>query len=116
MASTACKTFQNATALTAASTTSAAQQLIQGDVSFIGVLVAASTHADTIVDAKIQHSHDGVTWFDLITFTQLTDNGSEVKQVNSDTNVLQFVRSIVALTGGTLASTVTLHLCYDRSK
>lgn len=117
MASSINKTLFNAAALTATST-SEKQQIQAGDIDFIGVLVATDTHADTTVDAKIQHSHDGVTWFDLITFTQLTDNGSEVKQLSTATlpkpAVLQFVRGVATLAGATQESTVTLHLYFDR--
>ncbi len=106
MASSSRKELINA-ALTAASTNGDAASFGPRAGDFVFFLKATATHADTNVDAKIQHSPDaGTTWFDLVTFTQLTDNGSELKVPT--TSVLGHIRAVVALSGSTLASTVVV--------
>lgn len=61
-----------------ATVTSSAQTLQRGN-SGIGRLVYTNNSGATpTLDAKIQHSPDGVVWKDLLTFTQATTgSGSE---------------------------------------
>lgn len=48
---------------------------------------------------KIQHSPDGVEWFDLVIFASKTTNSSEVASIS--VNVLPKVRGIISDVGGT---------------
>ena len=78
----------------------------------VAVLVATAIHADTTLNAKVQTSHDGTTWFDLVSFTAITDtSGAEIKPILVATlPALAHVRAVVALTGSTLAATVSISM------
>ncbi len=80
------------------------------DKEFVFSLVATGVHADTTVNAKVQHTPDaGTTWIDLagVSFTALVGvNGAELKFPS--TSVLGQLRGVVTLTGTTKAATVAL--------
>jgi hypothetical protein len=79
--------------------------------SHVAFLKAANTNGATTVTGKIEHSPNGVDWFDLATFAALVGvNGSEV--VNLTIGVLSQVRANVTLAGATQASDVTVELHY----
>lgn len=87
---------------------------LAGDINFLGFL-DVSSFAATSVDVKIQHSHDGVNWEDLITFTQAVGNGVEYKDVDASAldHVLGYLRAQIVVVGGT--ATVTCKALYDRA-
>jgi hypothetical protein len=71
----------------------------RGD-SHIAFLKAENVNGATTVNAKIQHSPNGVDWFDLASFAALAGvNGSEV--VNITAHVLPQLRASVTLVGAT---------------
>ena len=115
MASTHNKSFHVAEALTDDST-SPWQQLIAKESSFIGFFKAASVHASTVVSAKIQHSPDASTWYDLLTFSDLNGvDGDQKMSVNAvEDHVFQYVRGVIELAGATQEATCTLQLFFDR--
>lgn len=55
------------------------------------------------LDVKVQHSLDGTTWFDELTFTQVTTGTSDqIQHVNTaSTRQLPFVRAALTLGGTT---------------
>lgn len=61
-----------------------------------------NTNADGTVTGKIQHSVDGTTWVDLVTFTALAKN-SATQSVDIGTAVRRYWRVIVTAIGGTTA-------------
>lgn len=70
-----------------------------------GWLAHAHVTADnfTSMVIKVQHSTDGTTWADLITFTTFTTVGVE-QAVNTATSVNRYIRAIVSSFTGTSAS------------
>lgn len=114
MAANSKKVFLSSQALTA-SATSDPQTLSAKDKSFIGFLNVTDINAATTLNAKIQHSPDKSTWFDLVSFAALAGvTGNELKFPTTD--VLGYVRSVVTLAGATQTATVTLELVYDADK
>ena len=71
-------------------------------IDFVGIIKITSYVAGTFV-GKIQHSVDGIDWFDLLTFSSLTSATQELKFPT--TNVLGHVRAIV-----TASSTPNAHI------
>lgn len=103
-----------ATALTNNST-SDEHVLEIGSDKFLATIDATSVNVATTVAAKIQHSHDGTNWFDLVSFTNIAGAaGHEVKQITD--SVLPRVRSVVTLSGATKAATVTVVLWFDKRR
>lgn len=67
------------------------------------------------IDVKIQHSPDnGTTWIDLVSFTALSANGNEVKNITS--KVFPLVRGVVTSAAGITAGKVLLKLFNNRYK
>lgn len=104
-----------------ATNTSATQSLGPRSKKFVAFLLVSVCHADTTVASKIQHSPDGSTWFDLVSFTNIVGTtGNEVKHESAFTvassAVLGQVRSVVTLSGTTKSATVRVDLCFDDDK
>jgi hypothetical protein len=107
--------LQPSTALTAAATNSERKSLNLFDCNFVAWMKTSAIHAATTVNAKIQHSANGTDWEDLVAFTALAGvTGFESKQIT--VYVLPHVRSVVALSGLTLAATTEVALYNDKSK
>lgn len=70
-----------------------------------GAFIIASSVSGTspTLDAKITHSADDVTYADLVTFTQLTSAGAEVKSVAKGTTVNRYLKAEFTV-GGTTPS------------
>ena len=115
MASVSKREILTSTALTDSYTTPAVSVDLL-DCEFLAVLTASAIHADTTLDAKLQHSPDGGTnWEDLVSFTQVTDTSAfEVKDITS--KILPTVRAVVTLAGSTTEATVAIDLFNDRKK
>lgn len=112
MASVLNEYLQETTALTADSTSKGF--LLSGRTTdFIGTVVASSVNAATTIAAKIQHSHDNLNWFDLITFTNIVGVSGAQAVLAPTGGCLPFVRSVVVLTGATKSATVDIKLWYD---
>ena len=80
---------------------------------FIVTIDATAVNAATTVSAKLQHSHDGSNWFDVVSFTNIVGvEGHEAKQVTD--NLLPYVRASVTLAGATKAATVKVMLWFDK--
>ena len=101
-------------ALTADSNVGSKKKLHNESSGFVGWIKAVDTNAATTVAAKVEHSPDGVSWFDAFSFTNIVGTDSEeLIQVNDDSvHLLPFVRSSVTLTGVTKESTVTVGLFF----
>lgn len=113
MASVYNEVLLSPTALTAASNTGTGVLLVDQSTAFIGQIVATSVNAATTIAAKIQHSPDNSTWYDLVSFTNIVGAaGDEIKQITI--SVLPYVRSSVTLSGVTKAATVQIKLWYDK--
>lgn len=111
MASTMARELLAPTAITG-SVTGEAIEILSKDVNFVGHIVATGASSPNIA-AKIQHSHDKLNWFDLLSFTAITANTAEIVQVdNTDTHVLRFVRAVLTHSSG--SANVNVDLCYDR--
>lgn len=66
---------------------------------FVAALTATETVNGSTLDVKLQDSPDGgTTWFDWITFTQLSATGSEAKAASRPP--LGLVRSVRTLSAG----------------
>lgn len=48
------------------------------------LVVSAASGTNPTLDVVVQHSIDGTTWFDLITFTQRTSAANEIKSVSEE--------------------------------
>lgn len=69
------------------------------------------------VDVKIQHSPDGgTTWVDLVTFTALTADGSEVKDIAATSKVFPLIRGVITTAAGVTAGAIDLRLLNNRFK
>jgi hypothetical protein len=117
-------TFHKADIITATENTSAQAVSLPGHNRWVGFIkVGTITGTSPTLDVKIQHSADGTTWVDLLTFTQLTSgsaNSSEVKFASSATDYLKpllpFVRATKTV-GGSSSPTfnaVTIQLLLDQ--
>ena len=84
--------------------------------SIKALIIVPTRHADTALAAKIQHSPDGLNWFDYCTFTPMIAGSgaqSEVIHINDGSiHNFQFLRSVVTLSGANTTATVTLELHY----
>jgi len=79
-----------------------------GHVAFLD---ATLVNGATTVTAKVQHSPDGVNWFDLVSFGALAGvDGNEV--VNIAVGVLPQLRANVVLAGGTQIATVKVEVFF----
>ena len=67
------------------------------------LIVSARSGTSPTADVKIQHSADNTTYADLVTFTQATAVGSEIKYVAEGTTVNRYLK-IVATIGGSTPS------------
>lgn len=94
-------------AVTAGSANTTAVSL-DGHMRDLVATVVCSAFTSGTIAAKIQHSHDGSTWFDLIAFTGLTATGSELKNITVP--ALSQIR--VNTSGG--VGTIAIDLCYGR--
>jgi hypothetical protein len=86
--------------------------LQQSQVDFVGHLKISSYSAGTFV-GKIQHSPDLVDWFDLVTFSSLTENAIELKFPT--TPLLGHVRASIAASS-TPDARIKIELHYRTSK
>lgn len=65
-------------------------------------------------DVKIQHSTNGTLWFDLVSFTQITGDTSELKDVTA--NILKHLRYVVTVGGtDTPTSDLVLVAAYNKT-
>ncbi len=83
-----------------------------GDTGFI---IAEDTKGNEVASyaAKIQHSHDGVNYFDLLAFSTVSVATSELVVVNNtDDHVARYIRTVITKTTGD--ATFTIDLLYDR--
>lgn len=77
----------------------------------VAVLKAANVNGATTVTGKVEHSFNGVDWFDLANFAALVGvAGAEV--INITVGVLSQIRANVTLAGGTQAADVTVGVHY----
>jgi len=78
-----------------------------GQFDFVAML-KVSNYASGSIAGKIQHSPDGLTWFDLVSFTGLSGDGVEIQPITGP--VLSNVRA--DLTAG--EGDVICELRYDK--
>lgn len=110
MSSTAKQTLIDSQALTATTAGSSFAAPPRGD-HHVGFFKATSVNGATTVTAKIQHSPNGVDWYDLATFNNLVGvAGSQVIDITA--GVLPNLRGHVTLAGVTLAATVLIEIYY----
>lgn len=77
----------------------------------VAFLKAENVNGATTVTGKIEHSPNGVDWFDLASFTALVGvAGSEV--VNITAGVLPNIRANVTLAGATQAADLTVEIYF----
>lgn len=111
-----CETLASGTNIIASENSTAANLLSTTASNFIGLADVDNDSGSTpTFDAIIQHSEDGSTWYDYITFTQVTTGtgNTEAVAVNSATGqMLQWVRVSVTLGGGSPQYDYTIKLCY----
>ena len=80
-----------------------------------GFTIAEDTAGDEVAAyaAKIQHSHNGSNWFDLLSFSAISVNTSELVVVdNTNDHVTKFIRVVITKTTGD--ATFVIDLLYDR--
>lgn len=96
----------NATSL--ATVTGSTVTLRDNSDGFIATATAASVGGtNPTFDLKIEHSHDDVDFYDLVSFTQITVDSTELKVIAA--NVMKFVRFDL-IVGGTDTPTADLEL------
>lgn len=90
------------------------KDLLLGDINFIGLIkVTGASSANYAV--KLQHSHNGVDWIDLLSFTAVTANVVEAVPLdNTTTHVMSFVKAVLTRTAG--SATFTIDLLHDRRR
>jgi hypothetical protein len=79
----------------------------------IGVIKTANTNGATTVAGKIQHSPDGASWADYITFTSIVGTNSFEVKYPTNQPILPHVRAIATITGATKLADVTIDLWVD---
>lgn len=101
-----------------ASSTSQAKVVEAHMTQLCAVLKVASRNAATTFDCNIEHSLDGVNWFVLASFTQLSGSpsGDETEFINISSKCLPRVRAATTLGGATQAATVTVDICYEHRR
>ena len=94
------------------SVTGASVTMIDNREGFIATITAATVGGTTpTFDAVIEHSDDGVNWYNLTTFTQITVDSTEVKVITSD--VLEFIRYDLVVTGTTPTADLVINFNYN---
>jgi len=69
-----------------------------------------SVHADSTIDMKIQHSPDGVDWYDLLIFNQVVGvDGKQLKKMDSS---VRYLRAVLTIAGTTKSVIPVLNLYY----
>lgn len=111
MASNHGKVLFNAESISA-TVNSEPQELQAGDVNFIAFL-KIENNSGANVATKIQHSPNGVDWFDLVSFVATGGNTTEKINIDNTTDhVFEHVRAVATHTAGSADFTIILH--YDR--
>ena len=86
-----------------------------GEFDYIAFVKLTSYAGSGNVDVKIQHSPDeGTTWIDLVSFTALSANGTEVKDI--DTKVFPLVRGVITTAAGVTAGSIDLRMLNNRQR
>lgn len=116
MASTTGKTFFNEN-LTSGKHISASDTIEARDVNFVGILLTENVNPCAKIAAKIQHSPDNKTWFDLCIFEEVVGQTcSQIIHVNeSDTHVLSYVRAHVQIIGLNCDADINIKLFHGRN-
>ena len=95
--------------------TGAAVSAIDNWEGFQAVLVASSvTGTSPTFDVVLEHSHDGTTWFNLTTFTQVTAATSELKAITGD--VMKFIRYDLTAGGTTPSADIEVNFLYNNKR
>lgn len=90
------------------------KSLEQNTRNFIGFIKTANLGAGTTVTGFIQHSPNQTDWFDLMSFTGLTTDDSELQFPT--TSVLPFIRGTATIAGGADVSDVLIEIWFEPSK
>jgi hypothetical protein len=96
----------------------ASKTLEMYQTNFIAQLKLAGRTQGTY-NVKLQHSPDGVTWFDLVSFTEVAAGATadEVKQIApSTTSVLPHIRAYTTVTVAVGDAEVEVNLFFDRRR
>lgn len=88
----------NATAV-AASETGDIVKLDSSYVRYIELIATTVSGTTPTFDVKIEHSKDGVNFYDLKSFTQITANGKELIALTAQEQPMDNIRVDVVVTG-----------------
>lgn len=83
--------------------------------SFVAYLKVSGRTAGTYA-VKIQHSPDGVNWFDNGAFASASTNTSEIIALTLGDLLLPNVRAVATVTSGPGDAEVLVELYYDKDK
>lgn len=75
-----------------------------------GFIHVTALGAGTTLTAKIQHSKDGVLWFDLVSFSAISATGGQL--VAATVACLPKARATFSFSGGTTTCTAEVELWY----
>jgi len=114
MASVIKKTLISETTLTA-SKTGDAVSMEPHQKNFIAFAKISNRTAGTY-DTVIQHSPNGVDWFDNGTFASASGNGSEIIALTNGNLLLPYIRAVVTVTSGPGDADIEIILYYDKEK
>jgi hypothetical protein len=82
---------------------------------FIATIVATTVGGTTpTFDFKLQHSDDGSNWYDLETFTQITTDTTELKEISK--NIMKNLRYDVVVGGTTPTADIVLNLNFNNKR
>lgn len=85
----------------------------QGAVAYLQAVDLSQVGGDTLT-AKVQHSVDGITWVDLVTFDPVTlDHQAQRKEVAAGVSINRHIRAIWTLSAGANA---TFHVTFARKR
>lgn len=83
------------------------------EFDYVGFVKLADYAGIGNIDVKIQHSPDeGDTWVDLVSFTALSADGTEVKDIT--TKVFPLIRGVITTAAGVTAGTIDLRVLNNR--
>ncbi len=109
------KEIYNATAV-AASETGGILKLDASYARYIELIATNVSGTTPTFDVKVEHSKDGVNFYDLKSFTQITANGKELLALTAQEQPMDNVRVDVVVTGTTPLADLVVSVISDNIK
>jgi hypothetical protein len=110
------KLLYPATVIATSTTTLSPYQLLPAHSTELGFIVTVSARTDGTYTVTLQHSSDGVNFYDLQAGTALSANGSNFTGVASTITHMSYVRASIVSATVTTGATVKVEVMYGTQR